>query len=229
MRFVHHNENRRQNTKGIGGGENHEEEEEEEKENIIRGGLIQQLGLSGRLLNKSRYLSSHGDQIGNAGQTRRSPPTKIRTYRSKPSNPCPSSIYTRVWHALSVKCSMQKMPQRFSVLNSLSPILFASCLSLVCIEFETLRLWKKRGAPCFSIVWAMPRFLFQWLMDYSFVFCRLYLVYQSLFFSLFLAVSLEWLIDFLSTPNAKCKWKKIWTWKKIKLFLFGFDSGIYRY
>lgn len=76
--FVHHNKNRRQNTKGIyiGGGENHEGEEEEKKRKKIEEHYTRRLNtaalcLSGSLLNKSRYLSSHGDQIGNAGQTRR--------------------------------------------------------------------------------------------------------------------------------------------------------------
>lgn len=51
------------------------------KENITHCGLLQKHHRSGRLMKVPPYLSSHGDKIGNAGQTRWSPPTKI--HRSK--------------------------------------------------------------------------------------------------------------------------------------------------
>lgn len=101
------------------------------------------LCLSGSLLNKSRYLSSHGDQIGNAGQTRRRGALRRRstqTYilyriRSERAVYNPPTRY-RVWpfRQKTKKCSMQKMPKGFSILDSL--------YSLACIEFETLRLYS---------------------------------------------------------------------------------------
>lgn len=114
------------------------------RENITRGGLLQERRLSGRLLKVSRYLSSHGDKIGNAGQTRRSPPTKILVANDKILVPrlleCVESLF--------VKFSMRKMPQRFHLQWS-SPTLFLSrslSLHLVSIRFRGC---ERKGALLF--------------------------------------------------------------------------------